>query len=97
MRLERKDTIRVFIPTPLRDTTRGAREIAVSAANLEDLLVALERGWPALHKSICEDHGGVRKHINLFVNRSHMRDRDGLSTRLAPGDVVTIMTAVSGG
>jgi len=26
-----------------------------------------------------------------------MRDRDGLNTVLEPGDVVTIMTAVSGG
>jgi molybdopterin converting factor small subunit len=39
----------------------------------------------------------LRRHINLFVNTHHMRDRDGLDTSLEPGDVVTIMTAVSGG
>ena len=39
----------------------------------------------------------MRRHVNLFVNASHMRDRDGLDTALAPGDVVTILPAVSGG
>jgi len=31
------------------------------------------------------------------VNTDHMRDRNGLDTPLAPGDVVTILPAVSGG
>ena len=39
----------------------------------------------------------MRRHVNLFVNADHMRDRDGLDTALAPGDVVTILPAVSGG
>lgn len=90
-------TVTVFVPTPLRDAAAGAREFPVDAGTLRDVLAHIEREFPALHKSICEDHGAVRKHINLFVNRSHMRDRDGLATRLAPGDVVLIMTAVSGG
>jgi len=90
-------SIVVHVPTPLRDTTRGERELRFEASNLHDVLAHLEHAYPALHRSICEDHGGVRKHINLFVNRSHMRDRDGLATPLSPGDVVMIMTAVSGG
>ena len=57
----------------------------------------LERRHPALHRSICDETGAVRRHVNLFVNTSHVRDRDGLDTALAPGDVVTILPAVSGG
>jgi sulfur-carrier protein len=71
--------------------------VTVSAARLRDVVAALERDYPALYRSICEDHGGVRKHINLFVNQDHCRDRAGLDTELAAGDVVHIMTAVSGG
>ena len=51
----------------------------------------------ALHCSVCDETGTVRRHINLFVNTNHMRDRNGLDTPLAPGDVVTILPAVSGG
>jgi len=39
----------------------------------------------------------VRRHVNLFVNTSHVRDREGLDTALVPGDVVWIIPAVSGG
>jgi molybdopterin converting factor small subunit len=39
----------------------------------------------------------VRRHLNIFVNTSNVRDCRGLDTPLAPGDVVTILTAVSGG
>jgi molybdopterin converting factor small subunit len=31
------------------------------------------------------------------VNVFHMRDREGLDTRFVPGDVLTILPAVSGG
>ena len=39
----------------------------------------------------------MRRHVNLFVNSDNVRDLDGLDTPLAPGDVVTILPAVSGG
>jgi molybdopterin converting factor small subunit len=60
-------------------------------------LEQLERNQPALYRRICDETGAVRRHVNLFVNTSHVRDREGLDTALAPGDVVTILPAVSGG
>jgi len=93
----RETTITVTVPTPLRDCTRGAAELAFSAKNLRDVLGELARRFPKLHTSICDETGALRRHINLFVNSDHMRERDGLDTTLEPGDVVMIMTAVSGG
>lgn len=90
-------TITISIPTPLRDCCAGASELALPAANLRDVLAELERRYPKLHRSICDETGKVRQHINLFVNTDNMRDRDGLDTPLVAGDIVTIMTAVSGG
>ena len=63
----------------------------------EDVFEELERRHPLLHRSVCDESGTVRRHVNLFVNTCHMRDRNGLDTPLAPGDVVTILPAVSGG
>ena len=90
-------TITVLVPSPLRDCCAGASEIAMSASNVRAVLEELERRHPALHRSVCDETGTVRRHINLFVNTNHMRDRNGLDTPLAPGDVVTILPAVSGG
>lgn len=66
-------------------------------SSLHAVLKELERRYPKLHRSICDETGAVRRHINLFVNTQHMRDCNGLETSLESGDVVTIMTAVSGG
>ena len=93
----RAKTITVSVPTPLRGCCAGASELAFPAANLHAVLEELEQRYPKLHRSICDETGAVRRHINLFVNTNHMRDFDGLDTALEPGDVVTIMTAVSGG
>src|SRR2546421_695210 len=93
----RAPTITVHIPTPLRACCAGASQLALPAANLRAVLEELERRHPALHRSICDETGSVRRHINLFVNTDHMREHNGLDTSLGPDDVVTIMTAVSGG
>jgi len=90
-------TITVHVPTPLRDCCAGVAELALSATSLRAVIEELGRRHPALHRSICDETGAVRRHINLFVNTNHMRDRDGLDTPLAPGDEVTILPAVSGG
>ena len=89
--------ITVSVSTPLRKCCAGASELDLTAASLRAVLAELERRYPELHRSICDETGAVRRHINLFVNSDHMRDCNGLDTPLEAGDVVTIMTAVSGG
>ena len=90
-------TIAVHIPSPLRDCCNGVSELALAAESVRGVLDEIERRHPALHRGICDDTGAVRRHINVFLNTQHMRDRDGLDTPLAPGDVVSILPAVSGG
>jgi sulfur-carrier protein len=90
-------TITIHIPAVLRSCCKGVSELSVPASSVRGVLEQIEQNHPALYRSICDETGAVRRHVNLFVNTSHMRDREGLDTALAPGDVVTIMPAVSGG
>jgi len=90
-------TITVHIPGPLRNCCAGAAELALAAGDVRGVLSELEHRHPALHRSICDETGAVRRHINVFVNTHHMRDRNGLDTPLVPGDEVIILPAVSGG
>jgi len=87
----------MHVPGPLRVYCNGAPEVQLSAANVRAAFEDLERRYPALHRGICDETGAVRRHIGVFVNSSHVRDRDGLDTPLVPGDVVIILPAVSGG
>jgi len=89
-------TITIRVSPSLRDTC-GSLEFTLPAEDVQVVLAEIERRHPALHKSVCDETGAVRRHVNVFVNSARMRDRDGLDTRLVPGDVVTILPSVSGG
>ena len=93
----RSTTVSIHIPAPLRDDAGGAAELSLSATSVRAALLQLERHHPSLYRSVCDETGAVRRHVNLFVNLANVRDRHGLDTALAPGDIVTILPAVSGG
>jgi molybdopterin converting factor small subunit len=90
-------TITIHVPAALRSTCAGASELSLSAPSVRAALESLERSHPGLYRSICDETGSVRRHVNLFVNTAHVGDREGLDTVLVPGDVLTILPAVSGG
>lgn len=89
--------MKVFIPTPLRCRCGDESELHVKAASVRGLLEELARSYPGLYGCICDETGAVRRHINLFVDRNHIRDLRGLETPLLENDTLFIMTAVSGG
>lgn len=90
-------TVKIYVPGPLRSGCNGASELMLSAPSVRTALGVLERQYPSLYRGVCDETGAVRKHVNLFVNTAHVRDREGLDTALADGDVVSILPAVSGG
>lgn len=89
--------ITMQIPRQLRDLCDGAATLAIAASTVRDALEEMERRHPSIHRSICDETGRLRRHINLFVNSSLMRELQGLETVLESGDVITILPAVSGG
>ncbi len=92
-------TIAVRIPEALRNYSGVAGEIRLSATTLSAALDVLQRRYPSLHESVCDETGAIRRHINLFVNSELVPRRDGRCAQvdLSSGDVLTIWTAVSGG
>ena len=93
----RSEAITIFVPGLLRDRCEGAAKLSVTASNVRAALDEVETKHPALYQCVCNETGAVRKHINLFVNALNIRDLDGLESALAPGDLLTILPAVSGG
>ena len=81
----------------LRQYCGRARTLDVSGPTVSGVLAEIERDYPALYVNVCDETGAVRRHINIFVNDEHMRELDGLDSAVVPGDVVTILPAVSGG
>ena len=90
-------SVTIDVPALLRAESGCASALSVSAPTVRAALEQLERSHPPLYRSICDETGAVRRHVGVFVNTAHVRDLDGLDTRLQPGDVITILPAVSGG
>ena len=90
-------TVTIQVPAPLRAYCGGSSVLLLPAATVRTALEELELRYPSLYRSVCDERGSVRRHVNLFVNAWHVRDRDGLDTPLQAGDVVTILPAISGG
>ncbi len=90
-------TITIHVPGPLRTYCAGAAQLSISADTVRAALEDLQRSQAALYRNVCDETGTVRRHLNVFVNSDNVRDLNGVDTPLAPGDVVTILPAVSGG
>jgi molybdopterin converting factor small subunit len=90
-------TITIHVPGPLRTYCAGAAQLSISAHTVRAVLEVLERDQFALYRNVCDETGAVRRHLNVFVNADNVRDLNGLDTKLTPGDILTILPAVSGG
>jgi molybdopterin converting factor small subunit len=87
-------SVTVLLPAPLCLLFPGApRVVAVEAATVAEAMAALEARWPGMRDRLCDTRPAIRRHINVFVHG----ERAGLETRLAPGDEMLVMTAMSGG
>jgi molybdopterin converting factor small subunit len=90
-------TITIHLPGPLRKYCAGAAQLSISAHTVRTALEDLQRSQSSLYCNVCDETGKLRRHLNVFVNSYNVRDLDGVDTTLTPGDVVTILPAVSGG
>ena len=62
-----------------------------------ELVADLERQFPGLAAYLVDDHGRLRKHVNIFVGQELILDRETLSDPVDERDQVYIYQALSGG
>ncbi len=89
--------IKVRIPTPLRPMTGGKGEIEITGNSVGDMIEQLNTSHPGLKDRLCDEHGEVRRFINIYVNEEDIRFLTGKDTPLKEGDEVSIIPAIAGG
>ena len=87
------DVVRMLIASPLRPYT-GADEVEASGATLGELLADLDTRYPGIRFRMIDEQEQIRKHMRIFINSDPVKN---LSHRIAPGDEVCIVQALSGG
>lgn len=95
--IDHSPNISMHIPGILRAHCGGSSRLAFAARDVRTALEHLEHRYPELYRDICEETGTVRRHLNVYINSDDTRFLRGLDSALAPGDVLTILPAVSGG
>jgi molybdopterin synthase sulfur carrier subunit len=88
--------IEVRIPTILRTYTDGQKAVEGAGTTLDELLADLDTRHAGLRDRVV-DGGELRRFVNVYLNDEDVRFLDGIATKVADGDSVTILPAVAGG
>ena len=83
----------VRLRAPLSELAGGKRELELEGATVGEVLQALERAHPDVKGWILDEHGAIREHINVFVNKEYGRE----DTTVGAQDRLHVLPAISGG
>jgi molybdopterin converting factor small subunit len=89
--------VEVRLPTLLRTHTEGASSLAATGATVGDVFAELVEAHPGLKGQLVDDGGTLHKFVNVYLNDDDIRYLDQLGTKVADGDVISILPAVAGG
>jgi MoaD family protein len=89
-------SIRIHIPTPLRQHTDGQAVVEVAGSTVKSALDDLSRKHPGISQRLFEN-GQVRRFVNVYLNDEDIRYLEGLDAAVKDGDELSIIPAVAGG
>jgi len=89
-------SIRVHIPTPLRQHTGGQDSVEANGKTVQEVLNDVGRQYAAITERLF-DTGQIRRFVNVYLNDEDIRYLDNLQTPVKDGDQVSIIPAVAGG
>jgi sulfur-carrier protein len=78
-----------FFPQ-LKDTT-------ANGATLPAILSEIDAAYPGIRKYVLDEQGQLRKHVNIFIDGTLVKDRTLLNDPFRENSEIYIMQALSGG
>jgi molybdopterin synthase sulfur carrier subunit len=89
--------VEIRLPTVLRQHAAGQATVQAQGETLGEALTDLTLQFPLLKGQVITEDGALHKFVNVYKNDEDVRYLDKLDTKLAEGDVVSILPAVAGG
>jgi sulfur-carrier protein len=90
----------IHVPAPLREHCGGERRVTVEhapGASVGDVLERVRAVHPGVTHRVVDERGEIRRHVNVFIGSTNVRDAEGLRTKVGERQDVFIMPSVSGG
>lgn len=89
--------VQVRLPTLLRQAADGKSTVGADGDTIGEVLADLQRSFPAMAGQMVTPDGTLHRFVNIYVNDDDVRFLEKLDTKVADGDVVSILPAVAGG
>jgi molybdopterin synthase sulfur carrier subunit len=89
--------VEVKLPTLLRAQADGASSVTAEGATIGEVFTDLTARFPGLAGNLVGEDGALHKFVNVYRNDDDIRYLDALDTKVADGDVISILPAVAGG
>jgi sulfur-carrier protein len=83
----------VTLRAPLKERADGQGQFDLPGGSLGEVLRELERRYPRLEGWVLDEHGRIRRHVNVFVDGERGRE----DTPVAAGARVNVLHSISGG
>lgn len=87
----------VRFPAVMKYYVNNQTEFSVSASTVKEVVDRVIEQYPSIKFHLVDSEGTLRKHFNVFVNGTHIRDLQGMDTRLNEEDKIILMASAAGG
>jgi molybdopterin converting factor small subunit len=87
----------VRFPAVMKYYVNNQTELFVPATTVKELVTKVVEQYPSVKFHLVDAQGDLRKHFNVFVNGTHIRDLNEMNTPLKDDDKVILMASAAGG
>lgn len=90
-------SVRVRIPSPLRNFTNGADVVEADGGTIGAVLDSLKTKAPGIETRLFKGPAQLNRFVNVFLNDENIHHLQKLDTPVNEGDEVSIVPAIAGG
>jgi molybdopterin converting factor small subunit len=89
--------VEVKLPTLQRVHAENAASVTADGATVGEVFADMTARYPGLAGNLVAGDGALHTFVNVYKDDDDIRYLDGLDTKVADGDVISILPAVAGG
>ena len=87
----------VKFPALMKYYVENQSEFSMHGSTVSELFNNILSQYPLLKTHLFDSKGELRRHFQIFVNGTHIRELNGMNTKLNENDKIILMASAAGG